>query len=77
MKPGDDIIMTKWPSSEFAIKYCEENGLYVGCIVSYIRNDALSSYLKNGNIEFSVGVDFLDNYFKKNYRKQNLKKLLL
>lgn len=75
MSPGDHIVMIRFPKEKYAMDYCKDNGLYVGCICKYNEKFSNSSMLET-HVEFSVGSLFLSEYFKKSFRFENLEKLL-
>lgn len=75
MKPGDSIIMIKFPTLKFAKEYCTENGLYVGCVCKYISMTTHHAMLET-HVKFDLGKNFLDQHFKKYLRLENLDKIL-
>ncbi len=75
MNPGDKVIMIEFPTENYAMEYCTDNGLYIGCVCYYVGILNGFVMLKTDH-KFEVGSEFLTEYFKKNLRVENLKVLL-
>lgn len=78
---GDYFIMTKMPdeSGYHAYSYCKDSGLYIGCVCEYIRCDSsIGLYISKLDTPQSIiylGVEFFEEYFRKDLRIKNLEKL--
>jgi vancomycin resistance protein YoaR len=76
MNPGDYLIMKKNPNHFYAVKYCNDAGIFFGGICLYLKNkDDNTVILRVGNKDTEFGVRFLEDHFKKSHRINNLEKL--
>jgi len=80
MEKGDYVIMIKFPeSNKHAEDYCNHHGLYIGCVCEIMQINRYLVILRNqettGYNLVDLGVDFLYNHFKKEFRTKNLEKL--
>lgn len=69
--------MTKYPTSDYSVKYCIENGLLLGGTYYLHKYDGTTVYIKiiTDLKIVEVGSKFFTDHFEKDLRTINLEKL--
>lgn len=76
MKPGDYIIFNKSVSEDYAIKYCNDAGVYLGGVCLYLEDKDDATVIIRTSVDTEFGRIFVRDHFKKSHRLDNLEKLL-
>jgi hypothetical protein len=81
---GHKYRMVHFPIEEHAVNYCTEAGFFEGCSCEVIgmlgtspkQDSAMTIILEKDGVKMEVGSTFFRTYFKRDYRTENLDKLL-
>jgi hypothetical protein len=68
--------MFDFPTQDYAIKYCNDNSLVLGCRYFIVDLSYQSVYIITDTSKVKLGKIFFEQYFKIDLRTINLEKLI-